>query len=417
MRTPDLCYQEERYEIAERRGHDLGAKLKIEKIKATPVTLDFTEPEIWSQGRRAAVTSIVVEVFTDEGIVGIGESVPAPSPDVTLAAIDSATRLILRRDPRQVHQCWLEMQTLGGWRSFPYVGNAALAGIEIACWDILGKFLGTPVHALLGGAIRTHVPIMGFVQHTTPKQIEREAREMAARGFGTLYTKVGLDTKADIAAAEALRCGGGEFVELRVDANEAWTPGTALRMAHALKHLNLQYIEQPIRMRSLKELAELRRRSPIPIAANQSSWLNWDVLEILTAGAADVIMTDPWQAGGIANFQQAAGMCETAAIPLVYHSFAPLSIGTNAALQVICTSSACFLAHQTYNHMLTDDVVKRPVAIENGQIEVANSPGIGVELDADKLGKYHQAYRLKGYASAYQRTDARPGRTFFLPNQ
>ena len=391
--------------------------MKIEAVKATPVTIGFTEPEIWSQGMRHGVTSIVVEVITDSGIVGIGESVPAPSPEVTLAAIGSTTGLILGKDPRQIHQRWLEMQSLGGWCSFPYVGNAALAGVEIALWDILGKSLNTPVHALLGGAIRSRVPIMGFVQHTTPEKIKRDARDMAAKGYTTLYTKVGLDMDRDLAAAAALRQGGGSKVQLRVDANEAWTPGTALRMAHALKPYDLQYIEQPIRMRNLRELAELRRRSPIPIAANQSSWLNWDIADILAVGAADVIMSDPWQAGGIANFQRAAALCETAGLPLVYHSFAPLSIATRAAMQVLCVSPACMFANQTYNHMLADDVVVEAVRIDQGHIAVSDAPGIGVALDHEKLGKYHEAFLQQGYASAYLREGTDRGTSFFLPNQ
>ena len=112
--------------------------MKIQSIEATPVTIEFTEPEHWSQGRRDGVTAIVVQVTTDEGIIGIGESVPAPSPQVTLAAIDSVRPILLGQDPRRVNHVWLDMQSYGGYVSFPYLGNAALAGIEMACWDIAG---------------------------------------------------------------------------------------------------------------------------------------------------------------------------------------------------------------------------------------------------------------------------------------
>ncbi|MDA0991611.1 MAG: hypothetical protein O3A51_12775 [Verrucomicrobia bacterium] len=176
-------------------------------------------------------------------------------------------------------------------------------------------------------------------------------------------------------------------------------------------------MEQPIRMRNLRELAELRRRSPIPIAANQSSWLNWDIAEILATGAADVIMSDPWQAGGIANFHRAAALCESAGLPLVYHSFAPLSIATRAAMQVLCVSPACIFANQTYNHMLADDVVTEAVRIDQGHITVSDAPGLGVALDYDKLAKYNEAYLKQGYASAYLPEGAARGKTFFLPNQ
>jgi len=389
--------------------------MQIEDVIATPVTIGFTEPEVWSQGQREGVTAIVVQVITDQGIEGVGESVPAPSPQVTLAAIETVKPLLLGKDPREITARWLDMVSRGGFLSFPYTGNAALAGIEIACWDIFGKSVGQPVHALLGGAIRDRVSIMGFVQNTTPQQIETDARKMADQGFTTLYTKVGIDEQRDFAAVKALRKGGGDAVELRCDANEAWTPGTALRMAHLLEPFKLQYIEQPIRMRAIDELAMLRQKSPVPIAANQSSWLNWDIMDLLRAQAADVIMSDPWQAGGIANFHKAAAMCETAGLPLVYHSFAPLSIATRAAMQVLASSPACIYANQTYNHMLQDDVVKHPVKIEQGHIAVDDVPGIGVELDVEKVKRYHEAYKQSGYASAYGNTDE--GRSFFIPNQ
>jgi L-alanine-DL-glutamate epimerase-like enolase superfamily enzyme len=398
--------------------HDERPIMKITKITATPVTIDYKEPEVWSQGKRTGITAIVIQIQTDEGIVGIGESVPAPSPQVTMASIDSVAPILVGQDPRQITNRWQDMISKGGFVAYPYTGNAALAGVEIACWDILGKSLGQPVHALLGYAVRDRVPIMGFVQHTTPDKVEADARLMAEQGYTTLYTKVGRGMKEDLEIMEALRRGGGPDVELRCDPNEAWTPGTALRMAHALKHLNIQYIEQPLRMHGISELAELRRRSPIPIAANQASWLNWNVLEVLRLGAADVVMTDPWQAGGIANFWRACAMCETAGIPVVYHSFAPLSIAMRAAMQVLCASPICLYANQTYNHITVDDVVQDPVRITDGHIPVDDRPGIGVELDDNKMSTYHEAYQKKGYLSGYDYTEeVTAGRSFFLPSQ
>lgn len=391
--------------------------MKITSVQATPVNIGFKEPEVWSQGSRCGITAIIVEIETDTGISGLGESVPAPTPEVTIAAIDSSSPLLIGRDPREIAQRWLDLSSQAGWCSFPYVGNAAMAGIEIACWDILGKSLNAPVHALLGGAIRQQVPIMGFVQNTTPERVEAEARNMVAMGYKTLYTKVGINEKRDLDAARALRRGAGAHIPIRVDANEAWSPGTALRMAHAMAELDLQYIEQPIRMRTLSELALLRRRSPVPIAANQSSWLNWDILDIFKADAADVIMTDPWQSGGISGFYKAAALCEAASLPLVYHSFAPLTIATRAAIQVLCSSPMCFLAHQTYHHILCDDIVTEPEVIQSGQITVQNRPGLGLDLDREKLRKYNESYREGGYISAYNKDNVNEKRSFTLPNQ
>ena len=240
---------------------------------------------------------------------------------------------------------------------------------------------------------------------------------MVSNGYKTLYTKVGIDEKRDLEAAHAMRRGAGPNVPIRVDANEAWSSGTALRMANAMANLDLQYIEQPIRMRALNEMALLRQRSPIPIAANQSSWLNWDILDILKTNAADVIMSDPWQSGGISGFSKAAALCETANLPLVYHSFAPLTIATRAAMQILCSSPVCFLAHQTYHHILCDDIVTEPEVIESGCIAVQTKPGLGLELDREKLMAYNGAYLKGGYINAYNKDDALGGRSFTLPNQ
>lgn len=388
--------------------------MKIKEIKATPVRIPFTEPEIWAMGQRAMVTAIIVEVVTDSGEVGLGESVAVPDVDIVLTAIKGAARRLTGQDPRDINNLWQQLQFLEGWCHYPYVGNGALAGVEMACWDILGKHLGVPVHALLGGKIRSQVPVMGFVQHTTAEKIEKDARRMVKEGYTTLYTKAGRGMESDLAAVRALRRGAPEHIPLRCDPNESWTPGHALRMAHLIKDLNIQYIEQPLRMRSIHELAVLRQRSPVPIAANQASWLNWDILDIIRERAADVIMTDPWQAGGIANFNRAAAICETASLPMVYHSLGPLTIAMRAAMTVLCSSTACIYANQTYNHMTADDVVTEPVQIVNGHIEVSDKPGLGVQLDRDKLAKYNEAYRREGGSSPYGEN---PNEAIFLPNQ
>jgi L-alanine-DL-glutamate epimerase-like enolase superfamily enzyme len=376
--------------------------MKISAVRATPVNVRFREPERWSQGRRVGITAIVVEIETDRGITGLGESVPAPTPEVTVAAIQSVAARLIGQDPRLVSQRWRDMQGVGGWGAFPHTGNAALAGVEIACWDLIGKSLGVPVHSLFGGRVRDSVEFMGFVPyHPDTARIEHEARTLASQGYRTLYIKGGFGEQPDLLAVEALRRGAGVGVKLRIDPNEAWTGDVAVRMVHALQQFDLQYIEQPTRMDRLEELALLRRRSPVPIAANQSSWLNHNILDIASIGAADVVMTDPWQAGGLRAFHNAASLCEIAGIPLVYHSFAPLSIATRAAMQVLASSTACNYAHQTYHGMLVDDVVLNPVRHRGGIEPVDDSPGIGAELDFEKFRAAHARFRDEGYLSAY----------------
>ena len=126
---------------------------------------------------------------------------------------------------------------------------------------------------------------------------------------------------------------------------------------------------------------------------------------MLAAGAVDIVMTDPHQAGGLLAFKKAAGIAEAAGVPIVFHSFGPLAITTYAAMQVIASSSNFILDNQTYNHMLADDVVKTLPQFHQGQLSLPEAPGLGIELDQEKVAKYAELYEKQGYYSAYNSED------------
>jgi L-alanine-DL-glutamate epimerase-like enolase superfamily enzyme len=379
--------------------------MKITDIKLTPVTVPFTEPEVWSGGSRPGITSIIVEVLTGEGIVGIGEAVPAPTPEVTLTCLRGIRDLLVGESPFEIERLVHKVYSVGGLYPFATMANCAIGGVEMALWDIVGKAVGKPVHTFFGGPVRRHVSFMFFVQRKAPSEMAEDAQRAAAAGFRTIYTKVGLDYESDVAVVKALREAIGPNVRLRVDANEAWSPGTAVRILNEMARYDLEYIEQPIPMSDIEHLKVLRSRTSVPIAANQTSWTNRDLYKVLAAGAVDIVMTDPHQAGGLLAFKKAAGIAEAAGVPIVFHSFAPLAINTYAAMQVIASSSNFLLDNQTYNHMLADDVVKAPPVFHEGQLSLPDAPGIGVELDQEKVEKYARLYEQQGYYSAYNSED------------
>jgi len=375
--------------------------MRVRDMKFTTVTVPFTEPEVWSGGSRPGITSTLVEVFTDEGVTGIGEAVPAPTPEVTMAALSNIRDLVIGEDPSHVERIVHKVYSLGGFYPFATMANCALAGVEMALWDITGKTLGKPVHTFFGGPLRTEVPYMYFVQRKAATDMVDDARRAIQAGFRTIYTKVGLDYADDVAVVRTLREAIGPEPRLRVDANEAWSPGTALRILREMEPYNLEYIEQPIPMSDLDHLRALRARTNVPIAANQSSWTNRDLYQVLATGAVDIVMTDPHQAGGLLAFKKAAGIAEAAGVPIVFHSLGPLAITTYAAMHVIASSANFFLDNQTYNHMLADDVVVAAPRFHQGRLRLPEGPGIGVRLDPEKVAKYAQLYEQEGYYSAY----------------
>lgn len=397
----------------------------IRDLKTTPVTVPFTEPEIWSGGSRPGVTSIIVEVVTDEGVIGIGEALPAPSPDVTHAVLCDIRKLIVGEDPTRIERLVNKMYSVGGFYPFAPTANCAIGGVEMALWDILGKSLGSPVHKFFGGALREEISYMYFVQRKSCAEMAEDARRAVAAGFHTIYTKVGLDYASDIEVVKALREAIGPAPRLRVDANEAWSPGTAVRILREMEPYDLEYIEQPIAMRDIDHLRALRARTRVPIAANQTSWTNRDLYQVLACGAVDIVMTDPHQAGGLLAFKKAAGIAEAAGVPIVFHSFGPLAITTYAAMQVMASSTNFFLDNQTYNHMLSDDVVVQIPKFKSGRLSLPDAPGIGVELDYEKVEKYSRLYLSEGYYSAYnteaddfvQERKKGDSRVLWFPNQ
>ena len=380
--------------------------MKICDLKLTTVNVPFAEPEIWSGGRRAGITSIVVEVSTDAGIIGVGEAVPAPSPRVTLAALEDMKALILGEDPFYIERIVNKIYSIGGFYPFSKSANCAIGGLEMALWDVIGKALGKPLHLLFGGALRSEISYMYFVQRKGVTAMTEEARLAAAAGFNTIYTKVGLDYESDVEVVKALREAVCTKPRLRVDANEAWSPGTAARIMREMEPYDLEYVEQPVPMGDIDHLKALRTRTAIPIAANQTSWTNRDLFRALASGAVDVVMTDPHQAGGLLAFKKAAGIAEAAGVPVVFHSFGPLAITTYAAMHVIASSTNFMLDNQTYNHLLTDDVVINIPSFRGGKLQLPETPGIGVELDPEKMEKYAQLYRKEGYYSAYDSAGA-----------
>jgi L-alanine-DL-glutamate epimerase-like enolase superfamily enzyme len=379
--------------------------VRITQIVATPVSLPFRRPERWSFGEHREITSVVLEMHTDSGVVGLGEAVPGgPGPRTLLAAIEELAPLLEGRDPTQIEANVRRLYYAGGWYFFQRTGNLIIAGLEMAMWDILGKTLELPVHKLFGGRLRDRVDFMYYLQRRDEDVRAHcdEAVDAVNRGFQTIYIKVGDNEAADIELVAGLREAVGPHVRLRVDANEAWTVGTAVRMLRRLEPYDLEFVEQPVRMDDLDALMRLRGVARVPIAANQSAWTGQRTLEIIKRQAADVIVTDPHQEGGLGPFRKVVGLCELAGLPVVFHAYSGLTINMSAALQVLCSSPNCMLAHQAYAPGdIQGDVTTKIFDISTGSAAVSDEPGLGVTLDGDKLQDAAKRYRAEGFYSLF----------------
>jgi L-alanine-DL-glutamate epimerase-like enolase superfamily enzyme len=390
--------------------------VKIEGAQLTFINVPMQQPELWAWGLRDGYTVGLVELHTDAGLTGLGEVVVAMGPDagVIRAMFDQMVPHYIGESPLDTERIITKIMA-DGWYSFERTAGLVLGGLDMACWDAAGKFLGQPVSRLLGGQVRTSFDSMYFVPADDDIGVMvQRAVEAVREGFSTIYYKVGIGEERDVELVLRTREAIGPTPRLRVDANESWSPSTAMRILRRMGDAHLEYVEQPILMHDIDGLAHIRRHSGVPVAANQSSWGRHAILEIIRKNAADVLMTDPHQEGGLMAFKKVLALCEIAGLGFVNHAFNVTTITFSSHVQVLSTSAACILALQGHPDYLADDYVQEPMSYTGGKIKVGDRPGLGVELDPDKVRRYHEAFERDGQAVSY--ADAKAGTLRTIPH-
>ncbi len=377
--------------------------MRIEAAELTFLNMPMKQPELWAWGLRDGYTIGLVELHTDIGITGIGEVVVCMGPDsgVIRAIFDQMKAAYIGETPFDTERVLAKIMS-AGWYSFERTAGLVIGGLDMACWDAVGKHVKQPVYKLMGGAVRKEFDSMYFVPGSNDiSEMTARAKEAVGRGFRTIYYKVGIEEERDVELVLKTREAIGNGPRLRVDANEIWSPSTASRILSRMRPANLEYVEQPVLMHDIAGLAHVRRHSGVPVAANQASWGRHAILEIIRREAADVIMTDPHQEGGLLAMKKVLGMCEAAGLGFVNHAFNVTSVNMTSHMHVMATSSACILALQGHPDYLADDYVTRPVDYSGGKMRLGDAPGLGLEIDRDKVKAFHQAFLKEGQATAY----------------
>ena len=169
------------------RAAAIEVSMKITDLKTTLVSVPHTEPEFISTGMRKGVTQCLIEVETDEGVTGLGESICRPNAPVIEAAIQSCKPLLVGSDPNNIEAVVNNIRHIGNWHFFERVGNVAVGGIEMALWDIVGKACGKPLYELLGGMVRDRMPIFYYLFRFELDEMERRARKAVEDGWQLIY--------------------------------------------------------------------------------------------------------------------------------------------------------------------------------------------------------------------------------------
>jgi muconate cycloisomerase len=375
-----------------------GSKeLKITEIRTQPLLVPYTNPYHWAQGVIDGAMIILVEVDTDDGLTGYGESVATPSAEGIQFYIRQAGAICIGRSPFENARLMAEayhalFQALGTCSS-PRFGGQVLAGLEMALWDLMGKASGLAAHQLLGGAVRDEIQYFGFAQGETATQTAAEAKVLAESGCEVIYVKVGRGDALDIDIAQQVRAAIGPQKRLRMDPNEHWSPVRAARMIRKMCEYDVEFIEQPTNCESISALAQVRANSPIAIAADQLVFTPYDAFDVCRAGAADLIVLGLHETGGLLRFAKVAHIAEAAGIDICIHGLYETGITTCAANQVAATLPNLDDGNQYMNHFLEWDIVRSPdLSLKNGKLPVLEGPGLGFELDWDAVSRAGDLY-------------------------
>ena len=361
--------------------------MRIVAVDVYPVCLPQRYPIIPYQSRyraESATRSVLFRLETDSGAIGWGECPQRYLGDpITAEAACPLRERLIGFDPFDVERLYVEMDLDAGLDE-----QFLQSGVEMACWDLIGRVCGQPLYRLLGGAYRREIELAACMGIRPPSEIESIAQGYVEEGFTTLKTKAGRDPDEDVATARAVRDAVGDKLRLRIDPNMGYDPATTADLARRMEPYELEYLEQPMPHECLANSAKLRRETKTPLALNESVTTLAVVREILQLDAADVLLPDTYQCGGIRGVQQAAHVAASHNVPCVMHCSHDLGLKTATMLHIVASTANFTLANDCTYYGLLDDVIREPLEVRRGRLRVPEQPGLGVDVDPEKVARY-----------------------------
>ncbi|MFF7184105.1 glucarate dehydratase family protein [Streptomyces sp. NPDC008222] len=393
--------------------------LTIDEVRLTPI-LVADPPLLNTQGVHQPYTPrLIVEVVTADGTTGVGETygdtkyldLARPFAQRVIGRqVTDTTGLFALADEIGVDGSpagdRLDVGGLRGVQTADKLRLSVVSAFEVACLDALGKALGLPVHALLGGKVRDEVEYSAYLFYRwaghpegvaaeqddwgaalDPAGVVAQARTFKERyGFGSFKLKGGVFPPDEEVAAIRALAEAFPGHPLRLDPNGAWTVATSLKVARELGGL-LEYLEDPAL--GTDAMAEVAAGTGIPLATNMCVTTFPEIEKAFTRGAVQVLLSDHHYWGGLRNTRELAAVCRTFGVALSMHSNTHLGISLAAMTHVASTVPDLRHACDTHYPWQSEDVITERLTFEGGRIAVPDAPGLGVTLDRDRLAALH----------------------------
>ncbi len=369
--------------------------------------------ELAAAGIRSRYYMLLVEVGSDDGLVGWGEALVREVPTSHAEIVEKLlSPIVLGHDPLAIEELWQRMfaslKTRGHFGGF-FI--EALSGVDIALWDLAGKSLGIPVHRLLRGPTMDRVRAYAssvywhYMDRLSPDSVADEVMMLVGKGFNQVKIKIGMEKigGGGLKVRDMLRVVRdrvGYDVGIMVDANSAYNVNEAVRVGRDLERYEVIWFEEPLPPNNIEGYAELRRRLDVMIAGGESLFTKYQFLEYVRRRALDVLQPDIARVGGITEFMKVVAIAEAEGLLVAPHvglsgpGCRAASIQVSAALP-----REIFLSYEYMykgDNVLASELPKRPVeVVDKGYVEICGEPGICFEPNLDLISSFSYGSGLR----------------------
>lgn len=335
--------------------------------------------ELGRTGSLPPVRSLLVRLCASRGLEGWGEASLSWRPGELVARRDALLSVLAGRSLFDIE----ELHTLDALASPPLQ-----SAVEMACWDLIGRAAGQPLCRLLGGEYRGRIPLAPRLSGRWPDRLARQAREIAGQGFHAQIITACGEAELDRQIVTAVRESVGDRVQLRLDAQASYTLDAVRDLCAALEPDPLLLVLDPLATRELYTVASLRRQTRVQIGVWRAVRRPADVLAMVRSGAADCLVVDLEQLGGISPARTCAQIADAAGVAILSGGRPSLGIATAAMLHLAAATPSLSGANESAYHQIRDDVLVEPLTVVGGMMIVPEGPGLGIEVDRAKLDRY-----------------------------
>ena len=380
-------------------------KIKIIDVTVHVIKSKLDKPFAFSQGWVNERSATLIEIKTNEGIAGWGEAFcqGLEPPEISAAVIENALKpILLEQCPLDIEVLWHKMYSTT--RDYGRKGSviSAISAVDIALWDIAGKYYNEPIHQLLGGAFRNKIKpyATGFYRLKGEGEANRLAEEAISHyenGFDHMKVKLGFGIEDDLKCMESIYSAlKNKNVTLMIDTNHAYGRSEALLLGKQLEDYRLRWYEEPVVPEDINGYSELKSKLNIPIAGGENEHTLFGFKSLFESNAVDIAQPDIGSCGGITGAKQIINLAHSFGVEVNPHVWGS-AIAQAASIQVIAsiplTHFSIFarepiLEYDQSSHPFRRELLTSPIELVNGMINVPKGKGLGIDINLNTIKKY-----------------------------